>query len=63
MDACISYNDDLEDGGTACMAVAYNSNLTSVIAVGKQGGNCFLKNKRGEDHTGSAESACAAIAR
>lgn len=63
MDACISYNDDVGDDGTSCMAVAYNSNLTSIIAVGKQGGNCFLKNKRGEDHTGSAESACAAIAR
>lgn len=65
MDACVSYNEDLEEeeDATECLAVTYNSNLTSILAVGKQGGNCFLKNKRGEDHTGSAESACAAIAR
>lgn len=64
MEACIEFNEDLDgDSGTECAAVSYNSNLTSIIAVGKQGGNCFLKNKRGEDHTGTAESACAAIAR
>ena len=62
MDACLEYNEDLDDQDTSCSAVSYNSNLTSIVAVGKQGGNCFLKNKRGKDHTGSAESACAAIA-
>ncbi|KAB5522902.1 hypothetical protein GE09DRAFT_495077 [Coniochaeta sp. 2T2.1] len=61
MAACLDYNDSLDDGGTRCMAVTYNSNLTSVIAVGQQGGNCFLKDKRGVNRQGSAESACAAL--
>lgn len=61
MNECVSYNSELEDGGTKCEAVTYNSNLTSIVAIGKQGGNCFLKNRKGEDKQGSLTSACAAI--
>ncbi|PKS07287.1 hypothetical protein jhhlp_005889 [Lomentospora prolificans] len=62
MEECIKYNEDLADGATKCMAVTYNSNLTSIVQIGKQGGNCFLKNKKGVNLPGSAESASAAIA-
>lgn len=61
MEQCLKYNKNLPSSGTKCAAVTYNSNLTSIIEVGKQGGNCFLKNKKGEDRQGSAESACAAL--
>jgi hypothetical protein len=57
---CLDYNGSKPK--TQCMAVTYNSNLTSIIAVGRQGGNCFLKNKRAVNLQGSAESACAALA-
>lgn len=59
MEACVAYNS--EDPVVQCAAVTYNSNLTSIVAVGRQGGNCFLKDKKGVDRQGSAESACAAI--
>jgi hypothetical protein len=62
MEACLTYNAQLTSSQAQCTAVTYNSNLTSIIAVGKQGGNCFFKNKKGVDLQGSAESACAAIA-
>ncbi|KAK2073254.1 hypothetical protein P8C59_007546 [Phyllachora maydis] len=58
---CASYNAQISGGGTKCQAITYNSNLTDIIAVGKQGGDCFLKDKKGIDLQGSAESACAAI--
>lgn len=61
MDACVKYNKGLSDGETKCAAVTYNSNLTSIIAIGRQGGNCFLKDAKGVDRQGSAESASAAI--
>jgi hypothetical protein len=60
MQQCLDYNDS--DPATKCTAVTYNSNLTSIIAVGQQGGNCFLKDRKGVNIQGSAESACAAIA-
>lgn len=62
MEACVTYNKKVGDSGTQCRAITYNSNLTSIIEIGRQGGNCFLKNKKGVDLQGSAESACAAIA-
>jgi hypothetical protein len=62
MQACLDYNNGLDSGDTRCTAVTYNSNLTSIIAVGRQGGNCFLKDKRGINQQGSTESACAALA-
>jgi hypothetical protein len=61
MEECVKYNSNLPSSGTKCGAVTYNSNLTSIIEVGKQGGNCFLKNKKGIDRQGRAESACAAL--
>ncbi|KAJ0114743.1 hypothetical protein N8I77_009329 [Diaporthe amygdali] len=61
MDKCVTYNKDLTEGQTKCAAVTYNSNLTSIVAVGQQGGNCFLKDKKGVNQQGSATSACAAI--
>lgn len=61
MDECVTYNKGLTDGQTKCAAVTYNNNLTSIVAVGQQGGNCFLKNKKGVNQQGSATSACAAI--
>lgn len=60
MEECLKYND--ENGELKCRAITYNANLTSIVDVGQQGGNCFLKNKKGLDYQGSAESACAAIA-
>lgn len=57
---CLDYNESKTK--TQCMAVTYNSNLTSIIAVGRQGGNCFLKDKKAVNLQGSAESACAALA-
>lgn len=62
MQACLDYNADLGSSDTRCTAVTYNANLTSIVAVGQQGGNCFLKDKRGINQQGSAESACAALA-
>ncbi|KAL3956938.1 hypothetical protein ACCO45_009784 [Purpureocillium lilacinum] len=63
MGACVKYNSRAKSGGsTKCQGVTYNSNLTSIIEVGRQGGNCFLKDKKGRDVQGSAESACAAVA-
>lgn len=62
MQACLDFNNNLDTGGTRCTAVTYNANLTSIIAIGRQGGNCFLKDKRGINQQGSAESACAALA-
>ncbi|OIW34246.1 hypothetical protein CONLIGDRAFT_626306 [Coniochaeta ligniaria NRRL 30616] len=62
MQACLDYNGGLDTGETRCTAVTYNANLTSIIAIGRQGGNCFLKDKRGINQQGSAESACAALA-
>ncbi|POR33693.1 Uncharacterized protein TPAR_06087 [Tolypocladium paradoxum] len=61
MEACAKYNKKAGDSGTQCRAITYNANLTSIIETGKQGGNCFLKDKKGVDLQGSAESACAAI--
>lgn len=61
MDECVNYNKDLTEGQTKCAAITYNNNLTSIVAVGQQGGNCFLKNKKGVNQQGSATSACAAI--
>lgn len=58
MQECLDYNDSKPK--TRCTAVTYNSNLTSI--VGGQGGNCFLKDRKGVNMQGSAESACAAIA-
>lgn len=62
MEECIKHNKDMGSNGVACMGVTYNSNLTSIVEVGKQGGNCFLKNKKGVNLPGSAESASAAVA-
>lgn len=62
MQACLDFNADLGSSDTRCTAVTYNANLTSIVAVGQQGGNCFLKDKRGINQQGSAESACAALA-
>jgi hypothetical protein len=62
MQKCLDYNSRLTTGRTRCTAVTYNANLTSIIAIGQQGGNCFLKDKKGVNQQGSAESACAAIA-
>lgn len=62
MQKCLDYNESFVSGATRCTAITYNSNLTSIIAVGRQGGNCFLKNKRGVYQQGSAESASAAMA-
>jgi len=61
MQECLDYGDNVVSGGTRCAAVTYNANLTRIIALGHQGGNCFLKNKKGVDEQGSTESACAAI--
>lgn len=61
MDECVRYNADLASGETKCAGVTYNSNLTSIVAVGQQGGNCFLKNATGVSRQGSATSACGAI--
>ncbi|KAJ6445410.1 alpha-N-acetylglucosaminidase [Purpureocillium lavendulum] len=62
MGACVKFNSRVKSGDTRCQGVTYNSNLTSIIETGRQGGNCFLKDKKGRDIQGSAESACAAIA-
>jgi hypothetical protein len=62
MQECLDYNERLAEGRTRCTAVTYNANLTSIVAVGRQGGNCFLKDKRAVNEQGSAESACAALA-
>jgi hypothetical protein len=60
---CLDYNQGLAANETQCRAVTYNSNLTSIIEVGQQGGDCFLKNKNGASHgTGSIFSACAVMA-
>ncbi|KAM0277121.1 hypothetical protein ACHAQH_006065 [Verticillium albo-atrum] len=61
MEACLSYNKRTSSSQMKCGAVTYNSNLTSIIAEGQQGGNCFFKNKKGVDHLGRAESACAVL--
>lgn len=61
MEQCVKFNNKSLSTGFKCTAVTYNSNLTSSIEVGKQGGNCFLKNKKGVDQQASAESACAAL--
>lgn len=61
MNACVTYNKNLPKTSTKCEAITYNSNLTSIIEEGQQGGNCFLKNKKGQDLQGVAESACAAL--
>lgn len=61
MDACVRYNEGLTSTETKCAGVTYNSNLTSIVAVGQQGGNCFLKNTRGVNRQGSATSACAGV--
>ncbi|KJZ74473.1 hypothetical protein HIM_06069 [Hirsutella minnesotensis 3608] len=62
MDECVAYNRGVARGAPTCQAVTYNSNLTSIIEEGRQGGNCFLKNKKAVNIQGSAESASAAIA-
>ncbi|KAK4250203.1 hypothetical protein C7999DRAFT_38716 [Corynascus novoguineensis] len=61
MEACVSFNNNIEADETPCKAVTYNSNLTSIIAVGKQGGNCFLKDKKGVNVLAIAESASAYV--
>lgn len=61
MDECVRYNEDLTAGESRCAGVTYNSNLTSIVAIGQQGGNCFLKNATGVTRQGSATSACGAI--
>lgn len=61
MNECVTYNKNLPSSKTKCAAVTYNSNLTSIIEVGQQGGNCFLKDKKGLDLQAIAESACAAL--
>lgn len=61
MDECVRYNADLTSGESKCAGVTYNSNLTSIVAIGQQGGNCFLKNATGVNRQGSATSACGAI--
>lgn len=63
MEECISWNAEVDTGNeaTKCAAVTYNSNLTSIIAEGQQGGDCFLKDRKGLDRQGTAESSCAAI--
>jgi hypothetical protein len=61
MDECVRYNAGLTSGESKCAGVTYNSNLTSIVAIGQQGGNCFLKNATGVNRQGSATSACGAI--
>lgn len=61
MDECVRYNEGLTSGESKCAGVTYNSNLTSIVAIGQQGGNCFLKNATGVSRQGSATSACGAI--
>ncbi|SPO04641.1 uncharacterized protein DNG_07326 [Cephalotrichum gorgonifer] len=62
MESCADYNSAISLGAPKCMAVTYNSNLTRIIAEGRQGGNCFLKDKKGVNQSGRVESASAAIA-
>jgi hypothetical protein len=62
MQQCLDFNSGLSGNDTQCHAVTYNSNLTSILEVGQQGGDCFLKNKRGSSQgTGSLFSACAVV--
>lgn len=61
MAACVDYNDQKPPPKTRCWAVTYVSNLTDIIEVRGSVGNCFLKDRRGVDSQGSAESASAAI--
>jgi cytoskeletal protein RodZ len=63
MQECLDYNQGLSGNATQCKAITYNANLTSILEVGQQGGDCFLKNTNGAtDGTGSVNSACAVIA-
>lgn len=66
MEKCVAWNSqmssDISSGeASKCAAITYNSNLTNIIAEEKKGGNCFLKNVKGEWSQGTAESSCAAV--
>ena len=62
MDECVKINKKHQDKGPPlCQAVTYNSNLTSSVELSEEGGNCFLKTKKGVNRQGTAESACAAL--
>ncbi|TPX17721.1 uncharacterized protein E0L32_002822 [Thyridium curvatum] len=58
MEACVTWNAN-PSRSSWCAAVTYNSNLTDYIPG--QGANCFLKDRKGVDAQGTAESASAAI--
>ena len=59
MSACVRFN--TKKPKVKCAAVTYISNLTAIIEVRGSKGNCFLKDKKGVDKQGSAESASAAM--
>lgn len=59
MENCIKYNGSIGEDKTRCLAITYNSNLTS--AVGGQSGNCFLKSAKGIEVQASDVSASAAL--
>lgn len=59
MEECEKFND--ENGNeTRCWAITYSANLTS--SIGGQGGNCFLKDRRGIDILAGGLVASAAMA-
>lgn len=60
MAACVRYNKEEPVPDIKCWAVTYVSNLTDVIEVRGSEGNCFLKDRKGINLQGSAETASAA---
>jgi hypothetical protein len=46
IEKCVKHNADIEIAESPCAAVEYQANLTSAFG-GRQGGNCFLKDRVG----------------
>lgn len=60
MDECAKMNQK-HTGTPLCQAISYNANLTASVELGEDRANCYLKTKKGVNHQGTAESACAAL--